>query len=280
MHFDALLPQETANRVEESGVTKATRDQATLLILAILAGAFIALGAMFANLVSVETSDAIPFGLSRILIGLAFSLGMIMVVVCGAELFTGDVLMTVAWASGRISGSSLARAWAVVFGGNFIGAAGTAGLVFVSGHLDMNSDGVGAAALASALGKVSIPLWNAFWLGVLCNVLVCLAVWGSLAARSVTDKVLIVAIPITAFVASGFEHSIANIYTVTLGILIKWFGDPVLSVDFASGRMGLLNPARFALSLAVVTLGNLVGGAVLVAFVYWLAFLRPKVRSK
>jgi formate/nitrite transporter len=279
LNFDALLPQETALKAEESGAAKAKRDAVTLLLLAILAGAFVGFGALFANLVGVGSGDALPFGITRLISGLAFSLGLIMVVVCGAELFTGDVLMTIAWASKRIDANALARAWAIVFFGNCIGAAGTATLVFISGHLDLDGGRVGSAALALALGKTSLPLWHAFWLGALCNVLVCLAVWGSLAARSVTDKAVIVALPVAAFVAAGFEHSIANIYTVTLGLLIRWFGDPALSASIDPDRLALLNPGRFAISLFLVTTGNLAGGAVLVALVYWLAFLRPRVRQ-
>ncbi len=276
--LDALPPQDTARRAEETGLAKARRDAFTLLLLSILAGAFIALGAMFANLVGVGMNGSVPFGLGRLVIGLVFSLGLVMVVVCGAELFTGDVLMTIAWASRRLGAADLGRAWGLIFLGNFAGAAGTALIVFVSGHLEMADGRIGAAALRLAIAKTSLPLWNGFWLGVLCNVLVCLAVWGSLAARSVTDKILIVMFPVAAFVAAGFEHSIANMYTVSLGLLIKHFGDGASLAAFPPDALGALNPFRFATTLAAVTAGNLIGGAVLVALIYWLAFLRPSAR--
>ncbi len=277
--LDALLPEAVAEKAEASGVAKAQRDIPTLFTLSLLAGAFIGLGAMFSTLTATGLGDALPFGLVRLLPALVFSMGLVLVVVCGAELFTGDVLMTIAWASRRLSLGAMLRAWAIVLFGNLVGAAGTAVLVFLSGHWLMGDMQVGVTAVKIAAAKASLPLDLAFWRGVMCNVLVCLAVWGALAARSVTDKILIVILPVTAFVAAGFEHSVANFYYLALGWLLQ---SPLSTSDFlallaqdgvATGaiRLGSIVPTQIA-----VIAGNLVGGACLVALTYWLAYLRPR----
>ena len=280
--LDALLPEAVAEKAEASGVAKAQRDVPTLFTLSLLAGAFIALGAMFSTLTATGLGEALPFGLARLLPALVFSMGLVLVVVCGAELFTGDVLMTIAWASRRLSLGAMLRAWAIVLFGNLVGAAGTAVLVFLSGHWLMGDMQVGVTAVKIAAAKASLPLGLAFWRGVMCNVLVCLAVWGSLAARSVTDKILIVILPVTAFVAAGFEHSVANFYYLALGWLLQ---SPLSTSEFrallsqdgvATGAIGLANivPTQIA-----VIAGNLVGGACLVALTYWLAYLRSRARG-
>jgi formate/nitrite transporter len=249
--------------------------------LSVLAGAFIALGAMFATVVATGLPDALPLGLSRVLPAIAFSLGLILVVVCGAELFTGDVLMAIAWASRRLTLGAMLRAWAVILIGNLIGGIGTAVMVFWSDQWLLGNGEVGATALQIAAFKSSLTAAQAFWRGLLCNVLVCLAVWGSLAARSVTDKVLVVIPPVAAFVAAGYEHSVANFYYLPLAWLIHGFAPH----DFWSASQ--VDPGLFAAftvtdtlrtQLAVI-LGNLVGGACLVALVYWLAYLRPRGKS-
>jgi formate/nitrite transporter len=275
--LDALLPEDVAQKAEATGVAKAERDTLTLLTLSVLAGAFIALGAMFSTVTATGLGDAVPFGLARLLPALVFSMGLVLVVVCGAELFTGDVLMTIAWASRRLGLGAMLRAWTLVLLGNLVGAVGTAVLVYLSGHWLMGDMQVGVTAVKIAAAKASLPLGTAFWRGVMCNVLVCLAVWGSLAARSVTDKILIVILPVTAFVAAGFEHSVANFYYLGLGWLLRAFSPSefltLLSQDgVAAGAIGLGNilPTQIA-----VIAGNLAGGACLVALTYWLAYLRP-----
>jgi formate/nitrite transporter len=279
--LDALLPEDVARKAEALGVAKAKRDILALMTLSVLAGAFIALGAMFSTVVGTGLPDALPFGLSRLLPAIAFSLGLILVVVCGAELFTGDVLMSIAWASRQLSLVPMLRAWGIILIGNLVGGAGTALMVFWSDQWMLGGGEVGATALQIASSKLSLTVAQAFWRGVLCNVLVCLAVWASLAARSVTDKVLVVIPPITAFVAAGFEHSVANFYYLPLAWLIHAFAPN----EFWSAAQ--LDPQAFiGLTIAdalrtqaPVILGNLVGGACLVALVYWLAYLRPRGRS-
>jgi formate/nitrite transporter len=260
--LDALLPEEIARKAEDVGVAKAGRDALTLFTLAVLAGAFIALGAMLSTLTAVGIGEALPFGLGRLAIGATFALGLILVVICGAELFTGDVLMTIAWASRRLGGAALLRVWSIVLAGNFVGGIGTALLVFLSGQLDGHQGAVAATALGIAEQKAGLDALESFWRGVLCNVLVCLAVWGALAARSVADRILVVVPPVTAFVAAGFEHSIANFYFLGIGWLLD------------AGRVG--DPLILLAGQMPVIAGNLVGGACLVALVYWIAYLRPR----
>ena len=206
--------------------------------------------------------EALPYGVVRLLGGLVFSLGLILVVVGGAELFTGNNLMVMAWAGGLISLRALLRAWIIVYIGNFIGALGTAGLVFLSGHMDAGKGIVGRTALAIAEGKVTIPFAEAIALGILCNVLVCLAVWLAMAGRSVVDKIVGVLFPVAAFVAAGFEHCVANMSFVPLGIFLN---DGSADVGWSAFLIRNLIP---------VTLGNLVGGAGLVGMTYWLIYGR------
>ena len=206
--FDAYSPKQIAERVESVGVVKARLPLLSMLMLGMLAGAFIGLGALYFVLITSDPS--LGFAASRVLGGVAFSLGLILVIVAGAELFTGNNLLAMAWADKKITTYELLRNWTVVCLANFIGAAGLALLVFLSAHPDMNSGLIAAQYLKIANAKVAMPFWDAFFKGVLCNVLVCMAVWMALAGRSVIDKVVAIIFPISAFVAAGFEHSVAN----------------------------------------------------------------------
>jgi formate/nitrite transporter len=279
--LDALLPEDVARKVEALGAAKAQRDFLSLLTLAVLAGAFIALGAMFSTVVATGLAEQVSYGIARLLPGAAFSLGLILVVVCGAELFTGDVLMTIAWASRKLSLSTMLRAWAIILAGNLIGGVGTAVIVFWSDLWMLGGREVGATALRVAEAKLGLGVEQAFWRGVMCNVLVCLAVWASLAARSVTDKVLVVVPPITAFVAAGLEHSVANFYYLTLGWLLQWaVPDQFLSLATIDPNAPTVFTAVIVLrTQSAVIAGNIIGGACLVALVYWLAYLRPRRRE-
>jgi formate transporter FocA len=277
-HFDALPPSEMAAKAEQIGVKKASMDFASMFVLAVLAGAFIALGAVFSTTVSAGAA-ALPYGMARLAAGVAFSLGLILVVVGGAELFTGNNLIVMAWANGKIKTSLLIRNWAIVYVGNFVGAMATALLVYLSGQYLLGNGATGAAALATANVKSALDLGQAITLGVLCNGLVCLAVWLSYSARSVTDKVLAIIPPIAAFVAAGFEHSVANMYFLPVGLLIK-HGAPD-SFWSAIGKTAADYPALtwehfFINNLFPVTLGNILGGAVLVGVVYWFVYLHAK----
>jgi formate/nitrite transporter len=262
--FDCYSPKEIAERVEEVGVTKAWLPFTSMTALGVLAGGFVGLGAMFFTLVA---SDAnVSFAITRVLGGLVFSLGLILVVIAGAELFTGNNLLVIAWVGRRITALRLLQNFAVVYFANLIGAAGLAVLVALSGHAKMADGAVGRAAVSLAAAKCALPFGEAFFKGVLCNVLVCLAVWIAMAGRNVTDKILAIAFPITAFVACGFEHSVANMYFVPLGVLLQ--------PEF--GNMGgtPLSWSGFARNLLPVTLGNIVGGAGMVGLVHWLIYRR------
>ena len=273
--IDALLPGDIALKAEMVGAQKARMDFASLIVLAVLAGAFIGLGAMFATTVLAGADGFLPFGISRLIAGLVFCLGLILVVVGGAELFTGNTLMVMALGAGKISLGEVLRAWLIVYIGNFIGAAGTALLVFLAGQHLFGDGAVASVALKLAADKVALPFGRAFFLGTLCNVLVCLAVWLSIGARSTTDKVLAVLFPVSAFVAAGFEHSVANMYLIPLGLLIQSSGPEGLltAAQIASTQ---LNWLAFLKSLVPVTLGNMVGGGVFVGGVYWFVYLRSR----
>jgi len=258
---DAYSPKEVEQRIERVGVTKARLGLVELIALGVLAGAFIGFGALYYTIVASDPD--LSFALSRMLGGLVFSLGLILVVVAGAELFTGNNLMVMAWVSGRVSTRLLLRNLVVVYVANFAGAAGLALLVYLSGHLSMNGGEVGAKAVAIAQAKADLDLTEAFFRGVLCNVLVCLAVWLAAAARSVAGKVLAILFPISAFVAAGFEHCVANMYFLPLGMLAAPDTAPV-PID------------ALWTNLVPVTLGNIVGGAGLVGLVYWLVYHRNR----
>jgi formate/nitrite transporter len=263
--FDAFSPSEIAERVEAIGVTKARLPLLSMIMLGILAGGFIGLGGLY--FVLVISDPSLGFAQARLTGGVAFSLGLILVVVAGAELFTGNNLMVIAWADRKIATRELLRSWGIICAANFVGAAGLAVLVFLSGHGEMNGGLIGAQYLKIAASKCGLPFWIAFWRGVLCNILVCIAVWTALAGRSVIDKAAAVVFPISAFVAAGFEHCIANMYFIPMGLLLKYAGVP------GAGLEGL-TWGGFLHNLVPVILGNLVGGSCLVGFVYHIIYRR------
>jgi formate/nitrite transporter len=273
--IDALLPPDMARACEAAGAAKAGRDAISLIVLGVLAGAFIALGAMFSTIALTGAAE-LPWGVARLLAGLVFSLGLILVVVGGAELFTGDSLMVVACASRRIALVALLRAWALVYAGNIAGALGTAALVFLAGQYGFAGGAVGETALAIAAAKAALPTVQLFFLAVLCNVLVCLAVWMSFGARSTTDKVVVIVPPIAAFVAAGFEHSIANVYLLPYGLAIKaWAGTEFWSaIGVTAAAYPDLTLGGVVHNIVVATVGNLVGGSLMVGAVYWFVYLR------
>lgn len=290
IRIDSLLPAEMATKAEYLGVRKAEMPTFTMLMLAILAGAFISLGAIFATTVSaggmpvagvdgtVAYSTALPYGVTRLLAGLVFCLGLILVIVGGAELFTGNNLIVMAWASRKVTTQALLRNWIIVYTGNFIGAIGTAILMFFTKQYTFGSDAVGVTALKTAVAKCQLEFLQAVALGILCNGLVCLAVWLTFSARTTLDKVISIVFPITAFVAAGFEHSIANMYFIPYALIVKWF-DPEFTARIAEKvpHLEVLTwRAFFINNLIPVTIGNIIGGVALVASIYWVVFLRGK----
>jgi formate/nitrite transporter len=275
--LQAALPPDMALACEAAGSAKARRDALTLLVLGVLAGAFIAFGANFMTVVLTGAGE-LPFGVGRLLAGLVFSLGLILVIVGGAELFTGDALMVVAYAGHRITLAALLRAWALVYAGNVAGAVGTAALVFLAAQHGFAGGGIGKTALDVASAKAALPTVQLFFLAVLCNVLVCLAVWMSFGARSATDKVMVIVPPIAAFVAAGFEHSIANLYFLPYALAIKaWAGAEFwAALGQTPAAYAALTPANALHNIAVATAGNLLGGSLMVGAVYWFVYLRNR----
>jgi formate/nitrite transporter len=269
--LDALLPAEIARKAEQIGADKTRLDALTLFVLGILAGAFIALGGMFATTVLAGADDVLPFGVSGLLAGLIFCLGLILVIAGGAELFTGNTLIVMAWSAGLVRLRDMLPVWLIVYAGNFVGAVGTATLVFLSGQYRFGGGAVADMALRLALAKATLPFDQALFLGILCNVLVCLAVWLSFGARSTGDKVLAILFPVSAFVAAGFEHSVANMYLVPLGLFIKAGAPAAVWTQIGSGiaEFEALTWANFLIGLVPVTIGNIIGGGGLVGAVYW-----------
>ena len=272
----SFLPPAMAQKAEELGVRKANLPFFKVFMLAILAGAFIALGAAFST-TTLAGSTALPYGVARMLAGLAFSLGLILVVVGGAELFTGNSLIVMAWASGRIKTMALLRNWLIVYLGNFVGSIGTAVLIFLARQYMNGNGSVGEIALKTAVSKVQLGFVQAIVLGILCNTLVCLAVWLTYSARQTADKILAIIFPITAFVAIGSEHSVANMYFIPLGLLIKQF-DPafVSGLESQINLSGLTWTSFLVNNLLPVTLGNIIGGSLLVGIFYWLIYLKKQ----
>lgn len=276
--IDAFIPPEMAARAERVGVNKANMDGLSTFGLAVLAGAFIALGAMFAT-IATAGAQGMPFGVARLLGGLVFSLGLILVVVAGAELFTGNNLIVLAWAGRRISTARVIRNWGIVYVGNFVGSMMTAGLMFLTGQFAVGGGRVGRNLLDIAHAKAGLGWGEAFALGIMCNVLVCLAVWLCFSARSTTDKILCIIFPITAFVAAGFEHSVANMYFLPIGLFVK-AGAPetfwTAIGQSAASYVHLTWESFFLGNLLPVTLGNIVGGSGMVGLVYWFIYLRKR----
>ncbi len=275
--LDALLPADMAAKAEQIGVKKAHLNMVSMFVLAVLAGAFIALGAVFSTTVVAGAGDTLPYGVARLLAGLVFSLGLILVIVGGAELFTGNNLIVMAWAGGKVSTGLVLQNWVIVYLGNFVGAVGTAVLMLFTGQFTFGNGAVGLAALATANAKSGLGFGQAVALGIMCNTLVCLAVWLTFSARTTTDRILAIIPPITAFVAAGFEHSIANMYFVPIGLFIR-AGAPA-SFWAAIGKTAADYPnltwSNFLLkNLLPVTVGNIIGGALLVGAVYWFVYLR------
>jgi len=275
--LDALIPAEMAAKAEQIGVKKAHLNPVSMFVLAILAGAFIALGAIFATTVVAGAGDKLPYGATRLLAGVVFSLGLILVIVGGAELFTGNNLIVMAWANRKVSTALLLQNWVIVYLGNFVGALGTAVLIFFSNQYLQGGGAVGAAALVTAQAKAGLTFIPAVALGILCNALVCLAVWLTFSARTTTDRILAIVPPIAAFVAAGFEHSIANMYFIPIGLFIRagapesfWAAIGRTAADYPSLTWGNF----FLNNLLPVTLGNIIGGTVLVGAVYWFVYLR------
>jgi formate transporter len=261
-----------ALRALDAGMKKAALAFMPTLVLAVLAGVYIGLGANFFTIVKTGLQGG--FGIQQLMGGLAFCLGLILVVVGGAELFTGNTLIVMAWLSGRVSLAQLLRNWAIVYLGNFIGSVVLVVLVVGASQYTLSDNAVGMAAVKIAAGKCSLPFSVVLSRGILCNALVCLAVWLCYSACSTTDKILAIVFPITAFVAGGFEHCVANMYFIPLGMALK---DLLPNLDAATVQ-NLTWHGFLVGNLIPSTIGNIIGGAVMVGGVYWVAYILPKGR--
>src|SRR5882757_3323884 len=264
-NLNAYSPAEIKEAIEKVGVKKANLPLLVSLMLAVIAGGSIGLGALYYSIV---VSDAeLSFATARVMGGLVFSLGLVIVLVGGAELFTGNNLIVMAWASGNVSTRQMLRNWVIVYFGNLIGSVGLVVLVFFSHHLDMNGGRIGLSVLNTAVGKIQPDVVTLFFKGILCNLLVCLAVWLAYAGRSVTDKIVALVFPVSAFIAAGFEHCVANMYFLPLAWLMTQTGHVPPDFDTSAITMaGIIH------NLVPVTLGNIVGGAGLVGAVYWIIY--------
>jgi formate/nitrite transporter len=275
--MDPLIPRDMARKASELGVVKANMGWKNLLMLSILAGAFISLGAIFSTVVSSSGPESVPYGWSRLAGGVVFCLGLILVVIAGAELFTGNNLIVMAWASKTVSTRLLLRNWLIVYAGNFVGAVTTAVFMLFTRQYLFAKGSVGLTILDIAHQKCSLHFVEAFALGVFCNALVCLAVWLCFACVTTTDKILAILFPVTAFVTCGFEHCVANMYFIPMGLLVKAFSGPDFwgLIHLTAGDFGALTPMNFLVkNLVPVTAGNIFGGSFMVGIVYWVVYIR------
>ncbi|GAM55009.1 formate efflux transporter [Vibrio ishigakensis] len=274
--FDSFIPPQMAERAAEAGASKAKKNQFKSFLLALTAGVHIGIAFVFYTVVTTGSAD-MAYGMSKLAGGLAFSLGLILVVITGGELFTSSVLTLVARASGRITWGELFKNWAVVYFGNFVGAITLVGIMMVTREYMSDAGQMGLNAMAISQHKLHHTFWQALALGVMCNLLVCLAVWMTYSARSLTDKILVLILPVAMFVASGFEHSIANMFQVPMAIAIKNFA-PAEFWQMTGANIANyadLNVMGFVMNnLIPVTLGNIIGGGVFVGMYYWMVYLR------
>ena len=277
--IDAYTPAQMAVRVEKAGIVKGNRDFFSTFSLAMMAGVFIALGAVFYTFVIHDSTLSV--GLTKLIGGLVFSLGLILVIITGAELFTGNNLIVMAFVGRKITFTQLISNWGIVFGGNLVGSLIVIVLIFMSGQWTAGGATVGVQALMIANGKVILTFWQAISRGILCNILVCLAVYLCFSGRSVTDKILAILFPITAFVALGFEHSVANMYFIPAGLLLKQSPEVLAAAQGIFGEIPDLSNLTIygflVYNLLPVTLGNIIGGTFFVGIVHWFLFLRPAV---
>jgi formate transporter len=278
--IDTIMPAEMAVRAEQSGVQRASMDVLTLFVLSVVGGAFVSFGAIFSTTVSAG-SAGLPYGVAKLLSGAVFSVGLVMIVVAGAELFTGNNLIVMAWASGKVKTRSLLLNWLVTFAGNCVGALATAGLMLYTTQYTFGAGAVGLAALTTANGKAALAFVPALALGVMCNAIVCIAAWMCYSARTAVDRVALIMLPIAAFAAAGFEHSIANAYFIPMGLFIKatapdsfWSSIGKTAADFPA-----LTWTGFLGNMVPVAIGNIIGGSLLVAAVYWFVYLRKSGRA-
>ncbi|WKZ19404.1 MAG: formate/nitrite transporter family protein [Candidatus Jettenia sp. CY-1] len=277
--IDAYSPPQIATRIDKVAALKAKLSFTQTLLLGILAGVYIGIGAQFATLVISDST--LHFGLNAVIAGIVFSLGLMLVVIGGAELFTGNSLMIMGYVSKRISTRDMMNNWIIAYTGNLIGSLTMVYWMYNAHQFEFFHNMVGAKALLIAHTKVNLPFKAVLARGVLCNAMVCLAVWLCFSGRSVADKVLSIVFPIGGFVASGFEHCVANMYFIPMGIVLRNNAAVVAAAENMAGKTLDLSQLTwkgfFINNLIPVTFGNIVGGVVLVGIVFWFVYLRPHI---
>jgi formate transporter len=276
LRVDAYSPPEIAKRIAAVAEKKSGLDFFRMFVLAILAGVFIAFGAQFYTLVVHDSGLA--FGLNNLIGGLVFCLGLILVVIAGAELFTGNTLIVMGFIERKVSARQLLKGWSIVYLGNLVGSLVMVLLMYYTAQWGFHGAMVGGKALLIADAKVNMTFLEAFMRGIVCNVLVCLAIWLAFSGRSTIDKIVAVIFPVTAFVASGFEHCVANMYFVPMGLALNGQAEVLAAAQGMAGQpimLGNLTVAGFIVkNLIPVTLGNIIGGSLLVGVIYWSVYLR------
>jgi formate/nitrite transporter len=269
-----LTPLEIAEKYVTIGVKKANQPFIRLFMLSMLAGSFIALASQGSN-VAIHTIESI--GLAKALAGVLFSTGLMMVIITGAELFTGNTLIIVSCLEKKTSWLQMLKKWLIVYIGNFVGSIIVAFFIYKSGQLNYTDGLLGGFTIKIAVNKLSFNFGNAFFMGILCNWLVCMAVWMSAAAEDITGKIWAIFFPIWLFISSGFEHSIANMYYIPIGIFAKsnpFWVQAAISMGITQETLESLNWANMIMkNLLPVTLGNVIGGGIFVGAFYWLSFL-------
>ncbi|MDD5659163.1 MAG: formate/nitrite transporter family protein [Actinomycetota bacterium] len=278
--FDDYASADIAKKVEAAAVKKASLPFWSVVFLSIIAGSFIGIGGMFSTLVTFDSN--LPLGITKLLGGLVFCVGLILVVVAGAELFTGNNLIVMGVASRVVRFSQLLRNWAIVYTGNLIGSLAAAFLMYYTNLWKMGSYGYAAKAVIIAAEKTNLTFVEGITRGILCNALVCLAIWMCFGARQIISKIAAIIFPVTAFVAIGFEHSIANMYFIPFGLILKNNPNVIESAAKMSASLNLSNLTIYGFlgNLLSVTLGNIVGGAIMIGLIYWIIIVVPQKRKR
>jgi formate/nitrite transporter len=279
INFDDYASADIAKKVEAAGIKKANLPFLSVTLLSILAGSFIAIGGMLLTLVTFNST--LPLGLTKLIGGLVFCTGLILVVVAGAELFTGNNLIVMGVASKIVRFSQLLKNWIIVYIGNFIGSLAVVLLMYYTNIWKMGSFGYAAKAVVIAADKVNLTFAEGLTRGILCNALVCLAIWMCFGARQIISKIAAIIFPITAFVALGFEHSVANMYLIPMGIILKNNPSVIEAVIKMSPDLNLSHLTIYGMfgNLLSVTIGNIIGGAIMVGLIYWIIIVLPQKRS-
>ena len=276
--YGAVPPAEIAKLAEQTAVGKARKHPEVTFILAVLAGVFIAIAGMFYTVVTAGSSD-MPYGMAKLVGGIAFSTGLMMVVLCGAELFTSNTLLLMGKATGRLNFAQISKNWSIVYFGNMVGSLIFAAMIVYGGVWEGGHGQVGLSSMYIAKAKLGHSFSEALVLGILCNLLVCLTYWMTLSARTAAGKMFACMLPVAAFVAAGFEHSVANMYLLPMGYAVKELAGPEFwqTIGYTAEDFSKINMSSILfMNLIPVTIGNIIGGGVMVGLSNWFVHLRER----